>query len=112
VFLDSEGLIHNDYVGAQTAETVQTVVDETGPLIERLRAQRRPVLILVDASKITHQDAGARRVASAALVHWSFNKIAVFGAKRYIRYVAMLIIKALGKGATMGYFETREQAVN
>lgn len=110
VFLDKNGLINNQYVGAQTYSSVKMVADNTVQIAHRLKERKLSVNILVNLERITNTNAASRRAASEALRLLIYDKIALFGGSKFLKYVARLIIMASGKSAKIRYFDTKQGA--
>ena len=107
---EEAGLIHNVYEGEQTADTVIEVQHRTEDLIAKLRAQGRSALILVDLRKLTGTHSSARLGSSDNLKKFDFDRIALFGANLFIKYLANFIIKASGNGRRVRYFNSETEA--
>lgn len=111
-FLGDDGLLHQLYIGDQTAETITDIVQQSEAVMRQLQKQDKPINILVDLSKIGHQNLGARRVASYVLKHWPYRKIAIFGASSYLRHVANLMVLANGRSHMVRSFASQQAATD
>jgi UDP-N-acetylmuramyl pentapeptide synthase len=110
VFLNKNEYIEIIYEGDQTSETVNNVVDETLKIISILKKQNKPVKIINDLSKLGGSSMGARKTSAETLEKVKYDKVALFGANLFMKYLAILIIKASGMGEKVKYFDTREEA--
>ncbi|MBI3510634.1 MAG: STAS/SEC14 domain-containing protein [Bacteroidetes bacterium] len=112
VFIDHENLIRNIYRGNQDAETVTKMQDDTLLLIDQLAKKNIPVLILTDLQKIGKTNAASRSAANKALKLMVFDKVAIYGANTFLKYVANFIIMASGRSDKVKYFDTEQEAKN
>lgn len=105
-----DGILLSVYQPEQTYETIKDVSERTRVEIERLRAQGKPVRILIDISQVKTQDIGARKAALEGITSLEFDKMAVFGAGLFIKHVAGFVIQAAGKSEMVKYFDTEKEA--
>lgn len=108
--LDSKGIIHNRYEGAQTAETIGRMVSRTITLIDRRHDVAEPVLILVDISKLGKLDYGARKQAGVVLKKVKFDRVAIFGGSAFLRQMVSLIIRGVRKQRSVKLFDSQSAA--
>ncbi len=111
VFLGDDGFIHNLHVGDQTGKTVSTMVKQLAVLTEQLRANERPVLALIDLTKLGKHDAAARQAAADGIKNLSYDRAAAFSDDQLTRYVVNLVVRAAGRGDRFRYFDTEAEAV-
>lgn len=111
VRLGDDGFIHNVYRGDQSEASVLQVAEETLALIDELRDRGRPVRLLVDLREMGGSSASSRRASWEALKGSDYDRIAIFGANRFLKHVANLIIRASGRADVARTFGSREQAV-
>ncbi len=109
--LQSDGILMSVYQPVQTYEAIHDVTLETQKLIEKVRAEGKPVLILIDIRQVTTQDIGARKAALEGITNLRFDKMAVFGATLFIKHVTKFILQMSGKSDFIRYFETQDEAV-
>ncbi len=105
-----DGVIHHDYVGNQTRETLDLMVTNSDQLIEQLQAKEEPVLLLADCRRIGKVDAGARQRGRDFMGTRFFQKAAIFGLPPFLRVTASLIISLTGKGKQTKIFDTEAEA--
>jgi UDP-N-acetylmuramyl pentapeptide synthase len=110
VSLNKDGYIEIIYEGDQTYESVNKVVQEVLKIITILKEQNKPVKLLNDLSELGGSTYGSRKASAEALLKAEYDKVALFGANLFMKYLSILIIKASGKDSTVKYFDTREEA--
>lgn len=110
-FVGEDGFIHQIYLGEQTAQTVQEDIKRLAKLIETVHKQGKPAHLLLDLGKFTHQDSGARKEATNALNNLKYEKIALFGTKNFIKYVANFVVLATRKSSTVKFFDSEDEAM-
>lgn len=110
IYIDNDGIMCMSYKGDQTAETIQETVGRAKLLIEKIKQKNKLALILVDLHKLGSINAEARRVGSEALTQIPYDRIAIFGASRFLRYMVTLIIKGSGKSDVVRYFAAEPEA--
>jgi len=109
-YISEEGIIYNIFEGDQTEHTVHAVTYENRKFSEKLREAGRKVIILTDLSQLGASTAGSRKAATEALQKMDYDKVALFGANRFMKHLANLILFGSGMGEKARYFDTREQA--
>lgn len=110
VFVRKDGLIFCVYDGSQTAESLGLMVRETEKISSQLRKENKPVLILVDMTRFGNASIDARATAASALERNTYDKVAIFGANRFLRHVSNLLIFATRKSDIVRHFESEEHA--
>ena len=111
-FIGEDGLIHQEYYGYQTAETVKEDMRRMGDLIEKLHAQSKSANMLLDLSGITGQDSGTRAEAFKAVKSLNYDKMALYGMNPFLKYVAKFVISTTGMGSKIGLFGSKEEATS
>lgn len=106
-----DGLIHIDYGGKQTPETIDALIVEAGKITPKLREDKHPVLFLVDVSNIGELTASARLRAVKFLKEADYDRIATFGGSPFIASMNNLMMNAMRQRDKLGYFNSREEAV-
>lgn len=109
VFLGNDGFIHNVFHGDQTKEGIQRMGQELRAVIQQLRQQNKPVLILSDLHDVGKQNLSVRKAGYDLIVGLDFDRVAMFGANRLIAAVAHFVTKAAGR-SRIKYFNTKEEA--
>lgn len=110
VYLGDDGFIHLDYMGEQNYEKVKADLVPMTELAEKLHKEKKHAYLLVDASDVRKQDSGARKAAAEIVFSVPYDKVALFGAGPFLKNVASLIVKAIGKSNKFGFFDTKEEA--
>ena len=111
VYLGDDGFIHLDYKGEQNYQTAKADQEPMDKLVRMLHQQGKKAYILVDATNVPKQDSGARKAAVEIVLSVPYDRVALYGGSPFIRNVAGLIVKAVGKSHKFGFFATREEAV-
>jgi|GEM_PF-5163876 len=110
VLLDENGFIQNNYRGDQTAEKIHAVTAETLRLIEGLRSENKRACILVDLSGMGKSTAASRKAASESLKLMVYDRVGIYGANIFMKFLANFVIMASGQSAKVRYFNTRAEA--
>ena len=110
VFLDENGFVHAEYVGHLTYEKVTETQKEINALVEKMRKEDKRALVLVDISKVSGQDMGARRAGFEGMSKIKYDKIALFGAGIFLKNVVNFVVKAAGKSGKVRLFTTEKEA--
>lgn len=111
IYLGNDGLIHGVYSGDQTYETIAQGTKQFTRLIEKVRSEGKPALILVDLANVGRQDSKARKAGVDGFLSMKYDKIAMFGGSPFLRNVANLIVKAIGRTEGVKFFRGQEEAV-
>ena len=111
MYLGEDGFVHLDYVGEQTYQTAKADQAPMDVLVKKLHGEGKKAYILVDATNVPKQDSGARRAAVEIVLSVPYDRVALYGGSPFIRNVAGLIVKAVGKSHKFGFFNTKEEAV-
>ncbi len=83
--------------GVQNEQMIESLIQDSRQLVEQLKKENRPILVLVRLRKVGPVDIGARRVAAGALTKLSYDRIAIYGASRFLQKTTELIIRAVHK---------------
>lgn len=110
IFEEDTGILNSIYHGNQTAESIDAIAEAAVPLITKLRAKKRKVLILINSIDIKSQTAEARKAALDQLNFLDYDKIAIFGAAQFIRTIISFLISVARKKNKIRYFETEAEA--
>lgn len=112
VYLHDDGYIYVSVVGDQTAQSVKTMGDEVSTLLKRLKAQRKPRLILDDITTMGHTDIPARRMVADLAKTLDFDRVVLLGdGSTLMRVGTNLMLKAIGR-SNIRYFDDPDQAIN
>lgn len=109
VFLEGD-IVHNVFEGDQTERSVYTVVYENRKFAEELRKQGKKVLMMSDLTNLGASTAGSRKASTDALQKMDYDKVALFGANKFMKHLANLIVFGSGMSHKVRYFDTKEQA--
>ena len=110
-YIGNDGLIHHEYFGDQTSETVEEDIRRLAGFIDTLHKQNKSAYLLLDFTNVTKQDSGARSKAYKALKTLQYDKMAFFGMSHFLKYVAKFVVATTGMGPKVGSFGTEEEAV-
>lgn len=108
--VEDSGIITSVYHGSQTLDSVTEITQAVKPVITSLREQNKPVYLLIDARDLQDQNAGARKAAIDGINTLDYNKMAIFGAKTVIKYIAQFLIQVADKMEKVKYFNTEQEA--
>lgn len=98
-------------VGDQTADSVDAFVDESLKFNSQLRAKNRPVLSLIDISRLGRSDYIARRAGVRRLRNVRYDRLAMYGANPFWKQLIRFMVHVSGRGRKVGYFDTRIAAL-
>jgi hypothetical protein len=111
VFYDEkDGFIHNLYHGYQTAEIMKKRVEETVAIIAQLRAENKPVRVLIDLTKSQGASPQARKIGVEGVQKNDFDKAAFFGASQFTKNLMTFLLVIMGKEDKIRYFDNEEDA--
>jgi len=111
VFLNQEGIIEVHYEGDQTYASVQKVTQKVTALAEELRETGKKVVVINSLEKLGTSSSGSRSASAEALDLLVYDRIALYGANLFFKYLANFIIAASGKAQKVRHFDTREEAM-
>jgi CHASE1-domain containing sensor protein/nitrogen-specific signal transduction histidine kinase len=109
VSLGDDGIINVVGHGHITAAVVESAAAQLRPLAQSLRAQHRPVYVLIDVSNITSQDSAAR-LAFKHNADIDVDRSAAYGASLAIGLIMQYLMKSTTPTHSR-YFRTRAQAL-
>jgi hypothetical protein len=105
IYLDEDKLIVVEVVGDQTPDSVELMGKEVQVFIDKLKKSGWPVLILDDLTKMGYTSSYTRSIVSDLAKSLSFKKVAMHGSGVMMKYGASFIIRALGQGDKIKYFD-------
>jgi hypothetical protein len=112
VFLDDDSnIITIKVIGDQTAATVIAMGNDVYKLIDKQRAAGKPVLVLDVLLQIGQVPPEAREQVVAIAKKADYDKAAMLGKGAVLRLGANLILRAVGKGNKVKYFENYDAAI-
>lgn len=109
------GLIEQEFVGSQTPQEILAAIKEIGSQARKLEKSGKPVLILVDLSRVTNIDLskntrGARMAGLRAMRSVKFVRAAICGSPTIQVLVSTLSLVA-GVHAKVKVFNNRADAL-
>lgn len=112
VFIRADGVIYKSFRGDQTCESIKRSREETEKLIQELRAQKKPVPMLVDLSALGKTTLSARNEEIETIRSLNFDKAAVFGQNFTNRKLAEIIVTFSGMEYKIKFFNSELEAYN
>jgi len=106
-----DGLIYVEYIGDQSGESVALAVGDLNKLIEEAKSKNKSAFVVCDISRVAKHNAGARKVGQEALNTLGYDKFAICGGDFFVRSIAGILVKGIGKTDTVKFFKTQEEAV-
>jgi hypothetical protein len=112
IFMNDDGFIEVTVNGDQTGESVQAMGEEVKALLEKLKADRKPRLILDDLTHMGNTNIPARQKVAELAKTLDFERVAMVGdGSMLMRVGTNLMLGAIGKGGNIRYFEDRKRAI-
>lgn len=111
VFLDEAGFIRVIFEGDLNYDSVERVTQQLEPLISAFHQQNKPALVLIDITKVGKQDSGARKAGQEGLKRLKYDKFAICGGDFFVRNIAGILVKGIGKTDTVKFFKTQDEAI-
>lgn len=111
MYMGDGGLIHVDVVGDQMYESVRKTADQIEENIKAVKKQNKKAYVLVSLNKMGKQDSGARKAGQEGFNFMHYDKIAIFSTNLFLKNVANLVAKAIGKTERVKFFKNQEEAV-
>lgn len=105
-------IIHIYVIGDQTAASVAAMGKDIVRLLKKLKTQGKPGLVLDDITLLGNTDIQARRAVVDLAKTLPYKKTAMLGDGSVLMRVGTnLMLKAMGKGDSVRYFENRDLAI-
>lgn len=111
-YVDKECLIHNIYIGDQTASTSKEQFSQLQKLINSLRSKNKKVLILTDLRRLGKTSLQTRKIGINIMRDLDCDKVAMFGESLLIRSLVNLMLLSSGMGYKMKFFDNEKDARN
>lgn len=108
-YVMDNGLIYKAYIGDQNGDTIRKLWKTMDKLVKELREKKKPVLILVDLSKLGKTHLSARKIEVEFIRSLDFDKAAIFGDTLFTRALAKVILAASGMSFKIGFFNTQAE---
>ena len=112
MFLNKDGYIEVQIEGDQTYMSFENLQPTALQILDELQKDGKERLGLIDITKQGSFSADSNRAAMEILEAINYDRVAIFGAPRFLQEVTSAIILAMGKGDNTKIFATREEAVN
>ena len=114
-FLGPSGIVEQHFVGSQNPSDILEAIQELGVYSKKLQKQDKPLLILVDVSKVTRVDLskrmqGARKAGIEAMRSVGYEKAAVCGPLSVQILVSTMALVA-GVHSKVKVFDNRVNAL-
>jgi len=106
-----EGYALVTLTGKQTFMSMDALAKECEDMAEKLSAQGKPLLGLVDFTQDPGFDAGTNKAVLKALEEIKYDRIALFGENIALAEVTKAVVAALGKDDRTKVFKTRDEAL-
>jgi len=111
VFINDQGIIEIHVVGDQTVDSVRTAGERARDLAtEQLQAGKR-AMILDNLLLMGTVPVEGRKLVVGLLQTADYDKFAMLGSDRVVRFGANLMLQATDKGSRVKYFEDYETCV-
>lgn len=111
VWIARDRVIVSELHGHITDEISQDSIEQTKKLAAKLKESGKPILLLVDGSKVVSQTSGAR-TATKQLSTIGIKKVAVCGKGPVIHLVAQYIMRVSKVGSQAKAFRNQERALD
>lgn len=109
VFINKEGFVEVILIGNQSEETFKHSYYEVLPLIDKLRAAKKPMYGLIDMSQQTGYSLASDKAALEILESMDYDKLAMCNVSH--RSVTQGIIQAIGRDHNTKIFNSRTDAL-
>jgi hypothetical protein len=111
IVLQPEGYALVTLTGKQTFMSMDALGKECKKLADKLKAQGKPLLGLVDFTQDLGFDAGTNKAVLKALEEIEYDRIALFGENVVLAEVTRAVVAALGKDDRTKVFKSRDEAL-
>jgi hypothetical protein len=108
--LDND-IVYIEKVGDQTVESMTELYNQLSLLAGQLRAQGKPVLVLVNVHDEREMNASVRKFVAEMSRRVDMDKSASYAPSPYLRGLRDLLIRAARVDDKVANFETREEAL-
>lgn len=111
VFINDQGIIEIHVVGDQTVDSVEAAGGRARDLaLEQLKAGKR-AMILDNLLLMGSVPVEARKKAVDLVRSSDYDKFAMLGSDRVVRFGANLMLQATGRGSHVKYFQDYDMCV-
>lgn len=113
VFINKNSIIECQVVGDQTVESINDMGQQIIRLLDELKQQHFPLLILDDLTNIGRVPSEGRKGVVNLVKTLEYERLAMLGNSGLLRVGVNLIARAAGKkDKKMRYFTDRSQAID
>jgi hypothetical protein len=110
IFVNEAGFIEEVYEGDQPDDILGKALDQVAVLAKQTKSVKKPVMVMVDVTKMGKLTTASRKRTVKALKEIPFDKVAVYGYHTFTKALITLIIHAAGKDRDVKLFDTRTAA--
>lgn len=110
VFLNKHNIIEEAYDDQLTIETLDKLMKYKSDLIVQLRGKKEDVLTMIDLSDMHKMDRELRGEALKRIRQFDFDKLAYYGASKFMSYILAFIVQASHKENKIKGFPDKQQA--
>lgn len=111
VFINEYNVVECQTNGDQTATSVVVMGDQISALLQELKSQQKPQLLLDNIINLGNVTPDGRQAVISLAKSLAYDRAAMLGKPGIIRFSANLIIRASGRGKKLKYFSDREEAI-
>ncbi|HET9412001.1 MAG TPA: STAS/SEC14 domain-containing protein [Candidatus Saccharimonadales bacterium] len=106
------GIVYIMVSGDQTEQSVLAMGSEVRKLLAELKKDGKPLLVLDDITKLGNTDIAARKTVVELAKNLPYRRAAMLGDGSVLMRVGTnLLLRAMGKGDAVRYFEDRTKAL-
>lgn len=111
IFFNESGFVEVRIEGDQTYMTFENLRPTASEILDDLQKANKKRLGLIDVSEQGSFSPDSNRAAMELLESLNYDKIAIYGATKFLQDVTAAIILAMGKGNNTKIFATRDEAL-
>jgi hypothetical protein len=111
VVLRGDFIVEVQVVGVQNAASIDLMGREISTMLTNLRAHGRPGLVLDDVIQLGSVDDAGRRMVVDLGKRLDYDRLAMVGSNGLVKLGANLMLRAMGRGDKIRYFDDRDKAI-
>ncbi len=111
IFYNPDGYVEAVIEGDQTAMSFENLRYDAEDLLEQMTQKGQPRLGLIDISQERNFTNDSNKAAMQILESLNYDRLAIFGAKKFQIEITNAIILAMGKSANTKLFPDRQTAL-
>ena len=111
VYINEYGLIEIIVHGDQTVESVNALADKTDDFVHKFHSEGKPALVLDNLMLLGNAPSNVRKTVIKRIRNAHIDKFAFVGTDRMLRLGSNLVLRAIGKGNSVKYFDDYGTAV-